>query len=175
MKSKRSISILFLVAVGLLFCASSANADTFTFSLDPATQSAVHGDTLTFNGTVSLSSDATAPVYLTGDSITWNVVGLTPDDIGFWINFPTFLNPGDTFTGELFTVTVDPGMPDGVYTGTFELQGGSVEGAQDVLGAPGFEVDVTSPSAETPEPSSLMLLVSGLAGLAGTLRRRLIR
>jgi len=175
MKSMKSISILSLTVSGLLFCASTAKADTFTFSIDPSTQSAMDGDTITFSGTVSLSGDATDPVYLSGDSITWNGVGLASDDSDFWGNFPSSLDPGGTFTGELFTVTVDPGTPDGSYTGTFELQGGAEEGAQGVLGAPGFEVDVTSPSAVTPEPSSLVLLASGLAGLAGTLRRRLIR
>lgn len=175
MKSMKSISILSLTVSGLLFCASTAKADTFTFSIDPVKQSAMDGDTITFSGTVSLSLDATDSVYLSGDSITWNGVGLTSDDSDFWNNFPSSLNPGDTFTGELFTITVAPGTPDGAYTGTFEIQGGSDGNTYDVLGAPGYEVDVTSPSSATPEPSSLVLLASGLAGLAGTLRRRLIR
>jgi hypothetical protein len=175
MKSMRSISILSLTVAALLFCATTAKADTFSFSIDPVKQSAVNGDTIAFKGTVSLSSDATAPVYLNGDSNTLNVVGLTLDDSGFWSNFPFSLNPGDSVTAELFAVTVAPGTPDGAYTGTFEIQGGINADAQDVLGAPGFEVDVTSASGVTPEPSSLILLASGLAGLAGTLRRRLTR
>jgi hypothetical protein len=64
---------------------------------------------------------------------------------------------------------VAEGTPVGLYTGTYQIIGGADSNAQDVLASENFDIQVT------PEPSSLLLLASGLAGLAGTLRRRRIQ
>ena len=169
MKSVRRFSILLAMTVGLLLCGTAAKADSFSFTIDLATQHAAPGDTLAFSGTVS--NTGTSPIYLNGDTIT-AVDGLVVDDSLFLINFPAFLNPGETtLNEELFSLLVMPGTPFGSYTGTFEILGGSDGDAHDVLSAQDFTVNVTDTAV--PEPSSLLLLASGMAALAGTLRRRL--
>jgi hypothetical protein len=62
---------------------------------------------------------------------------------------------------------------DGHYAGSFAILGGSDVGAGDLLGSANFNVDVIG--GAVPEPSNLVLLLSGLVGLGTTLRRRLTR
>src|ERR1035437_7615381 len=109
MKSVRRFSILLAMTVGLLLCGTAAKADSFSFTIDLATQHAAPGDTLAFSGTVS--NTGTSPIYLNGDTIT-AVDGLVVDDSLFLINFPAFLNPGETtLNEELFSLLVMPGTP----------------------------------------------------------------
>jgi hypothetical protein len=106
-------------------------------------------------------------VYLNSDS--YNVDSpLTVDDSPY-ATFPLSLNPGDSYTAVLFNVDIPLGTSFGYYNGHFSILGGSDGDAQDSLATADFNIDVT------PEPSSLVLLLTGMAGLAGTLRRRLIR
>ena len=170
MKSVRRFSILLAMTVGLLLCGTAAKADSFSFTIDLATQHAAPGDALTFFG--SVSNLGTSPIYLNGDTITITAEdGFVMDDSPFLSNFLLPLNPGDRpLDEELFSLLVKPGTPAGSYTGTFAIIGGYGD-AQDVLSAQDFTVNVTDTTI--PEPSSLLLLASGMAALAGTLRRRL--
>jgi hypothetical protein len=171
MKSVRRFSILLAMTVGLLLCGTAAKADSFSFTIDLATQHAAPGDTLAFSGTVS--NTGTSPIYLNGDTITITEEDdFVKDDSPFLNNFLLPLNPGDRpLDEELFSLLVKPGTPAGSYTGMFVIIGGSDGDAQDWLSAQDFTVNVTDTTI--PEPSSLLLLASGMAALAGTLRRRL--
>ena len=170
MNKVRRLSTLLVVIVGLLTCGITARAGSLSFTIDVAAQQAVPGDTLTFFGTVSNSSESL--IYLMGDSATADA-GLSVDDSPFYNNFPPVLNPGEVLTKEVFSLVVSPGTSAGVYAGMFEILGGSDGNAQDMLGAQGFTVNVAE--SVVPEPSSLLLLLSCLAGLAGPVRRRLTR
>jgi hypothetical protein len=110
---------------------------------------------------------------LNGDTITITEEDdFVKDDSPFLNNFLLPLNPGDRpLDEELFSLLVKPGTPAGSYTGMFVIIGGSDGDAQDWLSAQDFTVNVTDTTI--PEPSSLLLLASGMAALAGTLRRRL--
>jgi hypothetical protein len=169
MKRFRNLLILSLAIAGFLMVGTAAKADPISLTITPdLTFQSGPGPVFEFYETVTNTGSDT--VYLNGDDPVLGA-GLSLDDSPFNTN-PSFwvLAPGDFYTGLLFTVTA-PSYVEGasnLYTGSFTILGGADNSAGDPLATVNFDIQVT------PEPSSLVLLLTGMAGLAGTLRRRLI-
>jgi len=162
MKLKFALAVMTLVlAVGFM---PAALADTLNFTLTNANLNAHPGNTVTFEATVSAPVTNTGNLFLNGDS--GNLGGLTINDNDFFANAPFFLTPGQSATFDIFSVFIPVGTAQGTYGGFFEILGGADGGANNILGTVNFSV------AATPEPSSFMLLGSGLAGLVGVVRRK---
>jgi hypothetical protein len=149
-----------LLTIGL--SSAVAHADTVTFTLtNPNQYISSSGGTLTYDATVSAPLSNGAVVDLSSDSFNVDTpLGL--DDSDFFGSFPEFFNPGDSFTGALFTITVPAGTALGTYNGSFEL----LDPSADVLGTVNFSATVT------PEPSSFILLGTGFTGVLATLKRK---
>jgi hypothetical protein len=110
-------------------------------------------------------------MYLNGDTLVVNSP-LVGDDTPFFLNFPLSLNSDDPVTGELFTITVPLGTPDGLYPGSFTLVGGG--DASSHLGlVEYFDVNVANVNP-IPEPGAFLLMGTGLLGFAGVVRQRLL-
>ena len=169
-KTVRTLSTfaLFVFAATLLL-SSRTFADTIGLSLNAPAQSGTAGSTVSFDATVSAPGKNSGTVFLNGDG--FNVSSpLIVDDSGFLLDFPLNLDPGDSFSGVLFTLTLPSNTAAGLYPVTFEILGGADSGAQDTLGSVDFHVNV-APST-VPEPESLMLLAAGLPGVAFLVKRK---
>jgi len=170
MKKLKSVLILSLTFACLLLSSTAAKADSaLTLTLTPQYQA---GDGPMFDFYATLTSTGTDTVYVNGGGVTALDTGLSLDDnpfntdSNFWV-----LAPGASYTGLFFTVTA-PSYVQGAsnyYKGSYGIWGGATSDSQDSLASANFDIQVT------PEPSSMVLLATGLVGLAGTLRRRLAR
>jgi hypothetical protein len=166
MKNLRNPLVLSMAMVCFLLAGTAAKAVPFTITLDLPYQSG--SKTLyIFDGTLTNTGGAT--LYLNGDLGNVNLPA-TLDDTPYFDNAPETLGAGDSWWGELFTVTTPGYNAEGsnIYTGSFTITGGYDGNAQDILGTADFEIQ------QTPEPSSLLLFGTGLRALGFLAGRKLI-
>jgi PEP-CTERM motif len=171
-KTVRSLSMfaLFVLAATLLL-SSPTFADTISLSLNAPVQPGATGSTVSFVATVLAPGTNGGTVFLNGDSFDVSSP-LMLDDSGFFNDFPFSLDPGDSFSGTLFSIALPSNLAAGLYTGSFEILGGADSDALDTLGSVDFQVNVAPTASTVPEPESMMLLAAGLPGVALLMQRK---
>jgi len=163
-KRTGSLLILSLAIACFLLAGTAAKADSLSIVLSAPFQEA-SASVFAFDGTITNISGVTE--YLNGDN-TYVDSPLIFDDSPFIIDAPLTLGPGGSYTGLLFNIDAPQGTPEVLYTGSFQILGGPDNSSElNPMESPvPFDVQVT------PEPTSFLLLASGLAGLLTTIRLR---
>ena len=156
-----------LLALLLILMPTRTNADSVSLTLSPV--SGTPGSTVTVDGTIT--NDTSSTVYLNSESYTLPLPFINGDNTDFFLNAPLSLAP-DTNSGliALFSFEIETGTAAGSYSGNFlDIVGGGPSDFTDVLTSSGYSVTVVG--STVPEPSTLILVSTGLFGLL-PLRRR---
>lgn len=166
--------MIWQVAVLILMGSAVLHADPVTITINNTPLSGVAGATLTFDATMTNTTDGL--LNLVGDDfgLTAPFTIANVNDSAFLLSWPLTLAPGASFgSAALFDITIPLGTAPGIYGGTFSLFGGPGDLDQNLLGTATFEVDVTKTTTATPEPGTFALMMLGLLGLAFVGRNRL--
>jgi hypothetical protein len=159
----------FLLSSLLLACVPAAHADSITLTLSAPHQSSTSAGVFSYAATVSASSTNSGIEYLNGDLFSIQLPALL-NDSGYLNNFPLDLTPGSSYSGVLFTLLVPASAGLGDFPGSFSITGGPTTASTVTLATVTFDAQIT------PEPSSFLLLGTGLLAFAGwsQMRRRTI-
>jgi hypothetical protein len=118
-------SFMLLSVLALILCVAPARAD-LAFVLTPAVQSGAGTNEVFFSGTLTNPGPATN--FLNSLQLNFTNVAtnyLAADTNAFFANVPGILLPGETYTGVVFGVFINPVTAPGNYFGTVIIQGGS--------------------------------------------------
>lgn len=156
-----------LVAVcAALLIASPVHA-ALTLTLTPEAVVSQSGQRLTFLAT--LTNTGSESTSLLGAAGNFDMVGVTWDDNDFLNNLPATLSANDIYTGDLF-VDILLGVPEGVTTGTYSIQGESISDPF-LEGSDNVAITILEDPVTVPEPTTLTLVGSLVVG-ASLLRLR---
>ncbi len=179
---KRCVLVLIALSLTLLFASGPARADTYTFSLIPASGdvSGLAGSTVGWG--YSITNESTTDWLVTTGLSSDPFLNGIPNLI---FDFPD-LGPGVTLTVPfslaptgLYELTWDATAPMGfVNFGTFTLSaewwtGDPLNGGAPIMAAADALAPYSATVAMIPEPATVLLLLGGLGGVAFRARRRM--
>jgi hypothetical protein len=166
-----SLGLLAVLALSsfVLFLPSRCLADGLDVTITDSSQTALPGQTIVFSGTVTNDTGSD----LTATDLFFGFFGFDPDlTVNQLLGTPDLSIPNGTTTliVDLFSVGTSSGMESGTFPVDFVLQ--DINGNLSALGS--ADVTVGKPTT-IPEPSSMLLLGSGLMVLGCSFRRQFMK
>lgn len=135
--------------------------------LDAPNQSCAGFCSLDFVGSIRNTGEEI--IYLNGTQIG-ATPGVTLDDSPFYLYTPFFLNPGEQYTGMLFSAVVELIWSSTMLTGEFAIFGGPGSFDYEELDRVSFSIEVQG--SEVPETGTVALISIPLMGVLLLSRRR---
>lgn len=167
MNTLRNVMIMGVLVVWHMQLPAGAQ---LTLTLDAPNQAGQPGDQVLFSGILTNTGGLT--VFLNGDDLSLNGGGLDTDDSPFLASSPASIDPGATWSGDLFYVTIDTSTIPDLYPGTFSVLGGDNPNTFDVLSSADFSVFVRQVPSSVPEIASSYVYLTGISALIGVVMTR---
>jgi hypothetical protein len=162
--STRKRKVAVTVGLAALLTLAPARAHAALFTLDDFHVVAA-GGTVGFYGTVTRENSDPDPLFL--DGLDVSVGGLDVSTDPFFLGWPISTSTGFG-PALLFELSAPLLLSPGIYTGSASIEASDGLGTPVVIEAQDFSVEVQA----VPEPATLAMLATALAGMAARLRRR---
>lgn len=172
MKLKRLTLAMFALAA-LVFLPAAAQADPLVFNFENPVLNVAAGGSVTFRGiATNPGTGGNSPVTIIGIVSSLNVTGITFDDTPFFANFDNrTVNVGQTLGPlDIFTIAVANNVAAGTYLASLSVTYNGLMMNQ--TATQDFRIVVGNQTAPIPEPTTMVLLGTGLAGAVMARRRR---